>query len=307
MSNMSQRISCPVCNRDIPLASINRHLDEGCPEEPAAPETPISGFFAPASQKSKTSGSAAAAPSITGSGVTSRQPGNVNTSPVVGLAKEQSNSVPFGSSPAPKFQLQGKRTLPTSSEKGSLEIKSPNADPAVGGTVSIAIDHDESADIDSPASKRQKTTAISSTARSAMPLAERVRPTNLNHIFGQDLTGPNGILRRMIEADQVKSMILWGGPGCGKTTIARVIAARTKARFVELSGTTNNVADCKKIFDQARSEMGLLGRRTILFVDEIHRFSKVRLQIFWAGLRGEMREVAGLTGWEKLDAAGCFL
>ena len=131
------------------------------------------------------------------------------------------------------------------------------------------------ADPDTPAAKRQKTNP----ARSAMPLAERVRPNTLNNIFGQDLVGPDGILRRMIESDSVKSMILWGGPGCGKTTIARTIAASTKARFVELSGTTNNIADCKKIFEQAKSELSLLGRKTILFIDEIHRFTKVMLHL----------------------------
>ncbi|QKX55695.1 uncharacterized protein TRUGW13939_02792 [Talaromyces rugulosus] len=121
-----------------------------------------------------------------------------------------------------------------------------------------------------PLPKRPKTNAIQKVA----PLAERMRPKNLDEVCGQDLVGPNGVLRSLIEQDRVPSMILWGGAGTGKTTIARVIAAMVGSRFVEINSTTSGVADCKKIFAEARSELNLTGRKTILFCDEIHRFSK---------------------------------
>lgn len=121
-----------------------------------------------------------------------------------------------------------------------------------------------------PLPKRPKANAIQKVA----PLAERMRPKNLDEVCGQDLVGPNGVLRSLIEQDRVPSMVLWGGAGTGKTTIARVIAAIVGSRFVEINSTTSGVADCKKIFAEARSELNLTGRKTILFCDEIHRFSK---------------------------------
>ncbi|KAH8697660.1 putative AAA family ATPase [Talaromyces proteolyticus] len=118
--------------------------------------------------------------------------------------------------------------------------------------------------------KRPKANAI----QRAAPLAERMRPKNLDEVCGQDLVGPNGLLRSLIEQDRVPSMILWGGAGTGKTTIARVVAAMVGSRFVEINSTTSGVAECKKIFAESRSELNLTGRKTILFCDEIHRFSK---------------------------------
>ncbi|RVD82382.1 uncharacterized protein DFL_006808 [Arthrobotrys flagrans] len=271
---MSQRISCPVCNRDIALSSINRHLDEGCPEELNVSETSASGFFALAKNKP---------PAPSSSATTGRS--TINSSPAGG--KDW-----LGSSPASKEpqQSQQKRTFSLPFQGSSHDAR--KSDQGGGNTnLSKSFGDDGVADPDTPAAKRQKTTS----ARSAMPLAERVRPNTLDNIFGQDLVGPNGILRRMIESDSVKSMILWGGPGCGKTTIARTIAASTKARFVELSGTTNNVADCKKIFEQAKSELGLLGRKTILFIDEIHRFTKTQQDVFLAPVESGQIILIGAT------------
>lgn len=116
----------------------------------------------------------------------------------------------------------------------------------------------------------------------AAPLAERMRPRTLDEVCGQELVGPNGVLRGLIEQDRVPSMILWGGPGTGKTTIARVIASIVGSRFVEINSTSTGVAECKKIFSDARSELGLTGRKTIVFCDEIHRFSKSQQDV-WLG------------------------
>lgn len=112
------------------------------------------------------------------------------------------------------------------------------------------------------------------------PLAERMRPKTLDEVCGQELVGKNGILRGLIEAERVPSMVLWGGPGTGKTTIARLIARVAGTRFVEINSTSSGVAECKKIFAEARNELALTGRKTIVFCDEIHRFSKSQQDVF---------------------------
>jgi putative ATPase len=124
-----------------------------------------------------------------------------------------------------------------------------------------------------PTTKRSKNTRTA-------PLAERMRPDTLDDVFGQDLVGPNGVLRSLIESDRVPSMILWGGSGTGKTTIARCIARRVGSRFIELNATSTGVSECKKLFAEAANELALTGRRTIIFCDEIHRFNKAQQDVF---------------------------
>lgn len=107
------------------------------------------------------------------------------------------------------------------------------------------------------------------------PLADRLRPRDLDEFVGQEhLLGEGRVLRRAIEAGRVPSLILWGPPGSGKTTLARLIAARTGAHFEPLSAVTAGVADLRRAIDAARDRLGMERRRTILFVDEIHRFNK---------------------------------
>ncbi len=111
--------------------------------------------------------------------------------------------------------------------------------------------------------------------RQQAPLAARLRPQTLNEVVGQDhLVGPGRPLRRLVEQDRLTSAIFWGPPGTGKTTLALAIAGSTKRAFEQLSAVTAGVKDVREVIERARQRLGEHGRGTILFLDEIHRFSK---------------------------------
>jgi len=108
------------------------------------------------------------------------------------------------------------------------------------------------------------------------PLADRLRPQRLEEVVGQEhLTGPDGAIGRMVAAGKLASMILWGPPGTGKTTVARLLADAVGMRFVAISAVFSGVADLKKVFAEARDHVRV-GRQTLLFVDEIHRFNRAQ-------------------------------
>ncbi|MCI8989051.1 MAG: replication-associated recombination protein A [Clostridia bacterium] len=114
----------------------------------------------------------------------------------------------------------------------------------------------------------------------SQPLASRLRPQTLDEYCGQKhLLGEGKILRRLIESDSVSSMIFWGPPGVGKTTLARIIANRTKANFIDFSAVTSGIKEIKTVMEQAEKNRRF-GEKTILFVDEIHRFNKAQQDAF---------------------------
>ena len=114
----------------------------------------------------------------------------------------------------------------------------------------------------------------------SLPLAARLRPQTLEEYCGQKhLLGEGKVLRRLIESDNIGSMIFWGPPGVGKTTLARIIANRTKANFIDFSAVTSGIKEIKQVMEQAEKNRRF-GERTILFVDEIHRFNKAQQDAF---------------------------
>ncbi len=118
--------------------------------------------------------------------------------------------------------------------------------------------------------------AVRDVPRADAPLADRLRPRSLPEVVGQDhLTGPEGAIGRMVAAGRLSSMVLWGPPGTGKTTIARLLADAVGMRFVSVSAVFSGVADLKKAFAEA-DRAGESGQRTLLFVDEIHRFNRAQ-------------------------------
>ncbi len=117
--------------------------------------------------------------------------------------------------------------------------------------------------------------------RNQAPLADRIRPQTLDEFVGQEhIVGRGKILRRMIEEDKLSSLIFWGPPGSGKTTLACIIAHLTRSHFTQFSAVTSGVADVRKVVKEAQTRMKLYGQKTILFIDEIHRFNKAQQDAF---------------------------
>lgn len=141
-----------------------------------------------------------------------------------------------------------------------------------------------------------------------LPLAERLRPRTLDEFFGQKhLLGQGKVLRRLIENDRVGSMILWGPPGVGKTTLAKIIANQTKSEFVNYSAVTSGIKEIKQVMAQADHNR-IYGAKTILFVDEIHRFNKAQQDAFLPYVeKGSVILIGATTENPSFEVVGALL
>src|SRR5881409_2086885 len=116
--------------------------------------------------------------------------------------------------------------------------------------------------------------------RRAEPLASRMRPRSLDEFVGQEnFIGPGKLLRRMLQADRLNSLIFYGPPGTGKTALAHVIAQHTQCRFQQINAVAAGIKDVREILEEARTELQQTGMRTILFVDELHRFNRAQQDV----------------------------
>src|SRR5271170_5011075 len=146
------------------------------------------------------------------------------------------------------------------------------------------------------------------TPEAPSPLADRLRPQSLDEVVGQDhLLGPEGPIRRMASAHRLASMILWGPPGTGKTTIARLLAKEAGYEFHQISAVFSGVADLKKAFEAARLRR-MSGRATLLFVDEIHRFNRAQQDGFLPFVEaGDVTLVGATTEHPSFELNGALL
>lgn len=250
-------VSCPICDKHVSQLKINDHIDSGCQSFIESPPS-----SSPAEPSSSQKGPV---PSIF-------QPPSARKASTQRSPPKDSPSRPSAPTPRP---VNGKRSF----TQETPPAREPNG---------VAQPPGEAVE---PQAKRPKPNAF----QKAAPLAERMRPKTLDEVCGQELVGENGVLRGLIEQDRVPSMILWGSAGTGKTTIARVIASMVGSRFVEINSTSTGVAECKKIFSEARSELGLTGRKTIIFCDEIHRFSKTQQDVFLGPVESGQVTLIGAT------------
>ncbi|KAI9789341.1 MAG: hypothetical protein M1816_006230 [Peltula sp. TS41687] len=260
-------VDCPICGAKVREQNINGHIDSQCQsyvvtQEPTSDTQPDG-----SSNKSQAVSSFFQTPASKKSAASKNEPLKPLQSPIAigNVARNQP-------SPSSTVVLKGDRDSGSTTDTATGNKRSFEE----GKTIDKANRVEDGITADPPP-KRSKT---QNAFRRAAPLADRMRPRSLDEVCGQELVGPNGVLRGLIEQDRVPSMILWGAPGTGKTTIARLIAKTTGGRFVEINSTSSGVEECKRIFAEARSELSLNGKKTILFCDEIHRFSRAQQQTF---------------------------
>ena len=264
-------VECPICGKSVKPKDINNHIDSAC-------ESFIEGSTPPLQNATSTQNpSATQKPPVSSFFQTpaakkaaAYPTPKIDPSPSLSFDQKQKN----GTSTATPNHPQRKRSFEDVAPPVKQEDEAAKEELA-----------------DEPVAKKPKISAF----QKAAPLAERMRPRTLDDVYGQELVGPEGVLRGLIEQGRLPSIILWGGAGTGKTTIARCIASMVGSRFVEINSTSSGVAECKKIFAEARGDLSLSGRKTIIFCDEIHRFSKSQQDVFLGPVESGQITLIGAT------------
>ncbi|KAI8821000.1 uncharacterized protein EV422DRAFT_48997 [Fimicolochytrium jonesii] len=253
---MSTDVECPVCHKNIPQSTINHHLDAGCLTDTNGNNGRDSFSSAPSSQR------------------------KLQTT-LLGQRGETSLARPTNrstlSTPTPKRKRGDSDSFPILEKLPSRPTSELPPTPTANG-------------VNEPGTRREK-------QNSHVPLADLARPASLDDVQGHtNLIGPGTLLRSLIENNRVPSLILWGPPGSGKTTLARIIARTQNTHFRELSATIHNVADVRKAAEEAKNHRLLTGRKSVIFLDEIHRFTKSQQDFFLPPVeKGEFTLIAATT------------
>lgn len=263
-------VLCPACNKTVKSSEINGHLDSGCTDFVVDNDTATASKSSPSQSQIPPPSSAAPPPSS----AVKRSAADFFATP----AAKRHATTPKAVTPLASGPSSSPANNPPASSAPRTLSKKRTFDQGPGG-------HDDASTQDTPMTEAQPLSSPAPPPKKLksnrnVPLAERMRPGTLDDVSGQDLVGPSGVLRALIESDSLPSMILWGGSGTGKTTIARVIAKMVGSRFIEINATSSGAAECKKLFQDAANEQLLTGRTTIIFCDEIHRFTKAQQDLF---------------------------
>nr|XP_057924213.1 ATPase WRNIP1 isoform X2 [Doryrhamphus excisus] len=257
-------VQCPVCFKDFNSDVINGHLDICLLKSDTdnslltdSGRPPTKKFCSEASPHLPGSGDHSTAPS-TSLGVFSMFHGNKSKVPL------QNDTYASLTNKQPGCNKGVKRSLPAEPEALCLGTRKK---------------------IDGQTLNAAQTVNLRTLLTSNKPLAAMLRPNTLEEYFGQSkVVGQETLMRTMLDSQEIPSLILWGPPGCGKTTLAHIIASTSKkkgsARFVKLSATSSSTAEVREVIKQAENELRLCKRKTILFVDEIHRFNKLQQDTF---------------------------
>lgn len=256
-------VECPVCSKQVKDSKINEHIDDNCKtylieeNHHSSSETPGSKLSNPKTHNF----------------FTPRPPNST----------ARQDGLPSGtqSSRRPKTPPPPSSSISTDNKRPLNDVKD---EPHPNGDLPF-----------SPPPKRTKFTKTGVPLKNA-PLAERMRPDSFDDVQGQPLVAKDGLIRKMLDTNSLQSMILWGDPGTGKTTIARLVANASGARYEEINSATHGLPDIRKIFKDAMGELLLTGRKTVLFCDEIHRYKKDQQDIFLGPIEaGQVLLIAATT------------